>query len=478
MSSIRLNTLFVSIGQGLRIAMAMLLLPVASRVLGPASFGRFNLATTIMFFIMLADDLGLSMWVTREIAKHKDRAQRYFAYTVGLKIVLIPLSLLFVVVYLKLGEYDPETMSAIWIFAVYAVICSFRDLSIALFRAFEEMQWESLALSVEKVLTTALGIVVLLMGGGLRGLAWAFVASAAASLIFSVWPLFRTYVRPAMAFSMAEFIPMLRGAVVFGISIFLTTIYSRIDMVMLSLLKGPDYWGWYSAAHKLIDFTNVVPTVLMIATFPALARASGVFAGDLNRLFTRGFKWLLLLAIPMVPGVVLLSKPVILGFYGGAYAPSIPALQVLGCTAAVLFLNIYTAGVFGATNNQGKLVIIQMFGLALSATLNYLLIPHYAHVGSSIASLITESVVLTATLILAFSRIVRLTEWRFIRDAFIAAAVMSAAIYGVRSWPVGVVAGTGAAVYFAVLFALKTVTWQEIWQFKKPNRGQDENSIL
>ncbi len=467
MSSVRLNTLFVAIGQVLRIAMAMILLPVASRLLGPASFGRYNLATTIMFFTMLADDLGLNMWVTREIARERERAQRYFAYTVGLKAALIPLSLLFVAIYLQIGGYDAETVRVVWIFSLYAVLCSFRDLAIALFRAYEQMEWESLALSIEKVLTTAVGVAVLLLGGGLTGLAWAFVASAAASLLYCLRPLFTRFVRPALAFSLREFLPMLRGAVVFGISVFLTTVYSHIDMLMLSWLKGPEYWGFFAAAHKLIDLTNFIPTVLMIATFPALSRISGRLAGDLDHLFTRGFKWLLLLAIPLVPGVALLARPVILGFYGAAYAPSIPALQILGGTAAVLFLNIFAAGVFGATNNQGKLVIIQIGGLILSTALNYLLIPYYAHVGSSLASLITESLVLTATLILAFSRIVRLTEKRFILDALFAAAVMSALLYGLRSWPVFVVVGIGAAVYFAVLFALKTITWREIWQFKR-----------
>jgi len=466
-SSIRLNTLFVSIGQGLRIAMAMLLLPVASRILGPASFGRYNLATTIMFFTMLANDLGLNMWVTREIAKHKDRAQRYFAYTAGLKMVLIPLSLLFVAIYLELGSYDRETVEAVWIFSLYALLTSFRDLAVALFRAFEEMEWESLAQSVEKVLTTALGIAVLMTGGGLKGLAWVFVASAAASLLYSLRLLFRKFVRPAVAFSLREFLPMLRGAVVFGISVFLTTIYSRIDMVMLSLMKGPDYWGWYAAAHKLIDLSNIVPTVLMIATFPAMARAATPFEDHLNQVFTRGFRWLLLLAIPIAPGVLLLARPVVLGFYGAAYAPSIPALQILGCTAAVLFLNIFTAGVFGATNNQGRLVIIQIGGLMLSAGLNWLLIPRYAHVGSSIASLVTESAVLTATLILAFRRIVRLTGLAFIRDGLFAAAVMSIGLLLLRSLPPLPLAGIGAALYFAILFTLKTITWQEIWQFKR-----------
>ncbi len=478
MRSIGWNTFFVSIGQGLRILMAMLLLPVASRVLGAASFGSYGLATTVMFFVMLVDDLGLNMWVTREIARHKERAQRYFAYSAGLKLALIPVSVVFVAVYMHLAAYDAATVEAIWIFTIYAVLCSFRDLAIALFRAFEEMEWESIVLSVEKIVTTLLGILALVMGGGLRGLSWAFVAAAAVSLLVSLWPLFKKYVKPQVAFSLHEFIPMLRGAIVFGISIFLTTIYSRIDMLMLSMFKGAEYWGWYSAAHRLIDFTNMVPTVLMIATFPALSRSAGVFADELNRIFTRGFKWLLFLAVPMIPGVLLLSRPIIVLFYGQAFAPAVPALQILGCTAAVLFLNIYTAGVFGATNNQGKLVFIQIGGLVLSATLNYLLIPRWAHVGSSMASLITESVVLTVTLFVAFHRVVRLTEIRFLRDAVIAAALMSLVVYLLRDGQVWAVAGVAVAVYFGMLFILGAISCQEIAQMKNRLRNRNENRLL
>ncbi|NIA30571.1 MAG: oligosaccharide flippase family protein, partial [Actinobacteria bacterium] len=98
MASVKHNTVFVGVGQVLRIVMAFMLLPVASRVLGDESFGRYNLATTIMFFVMLVDDFGLNMWVTREIARFRDRAQRYFAYTAGLKFSLILASFVFVAV--------------------------------------------------------------------------------------------------------------------------------------------------------------------------------------------------------------------------------------------------------------------------------------------------------------------------------------------------------------------------------------------
>lgn len=445
----------------------MLLLPVASRALGSAAFGRFSLATTIMFFVMLVDDLGLNMWVTREIAKHRDRVQRYFAYTVGLKVVLIFAAVAFVTVWLKLSPYDSETVQSIWIFTLYAVITSFRDLAIAIYRAYEDMQWESASLSIEKVLTTVFGVWALWQGWGLIGLSWAFVLAAIVSLLFSAAVLLTKYTRPQIAFSLREFIPMMRGAIVFGISLFLTTIYSRIDMMMLSFMKGPEVWGWYSAAHKLIDFTNMAPTILMIATFPAFSRLSKVSEEELNRIFTRGFKLLLLLAIPMVPGILLLSHPIITRFYGAGFEAAVPALRILGCAAAVLFINIYAAGVFGATNNQGKLVLVQVFGLALNFTVNYLLIPRLAHVGSSIATLTTEIAVCTITLIIAFRRIVRLTEYRFMRDAVLATAIMSVLIYFLRHQPVLPTAAAGIAVYFITLFGLKTLTRQDLRLWKK-----------
>jgi O-antigen/teichoic acid export membrane protein len=281
--------MYVMTGQVLRLAMAFILLPVAARVLGEASFGRYSLATTIMFFVMLVDDFGLNMWVTREVAKYRDRAERYVAYTVGLKIVLILASVVFLALFLCITPYDDQAKQSIWIFAIYGILISFRDLAIAVFRAFEDMAWESVVLSVEKTLVTGLGIAVLVSGGRLIALSWAFVFAAVISLVLSAFILFPRFVRPKIAFSAREFWPMLKGASVFGISLFLTTIYSRIDTLMLSFMKGQDVLGWYSAAHKLVDFTNVIPTVLMIATFPALSRSSIGIGEQLDRMFTRGF---------------------------------------------------------------------------------------------------------------------------------------------------------------------------------------------
>ncbi len=467
MASVKRNTVFVAIGQILRILMAFMLLPVASRVLGDESFGRYNLATTIMFFVMLVDDFGLNMWITREIAKFRDRAQRYFAYTCGLKFSLILASFFFVVVLVRVSPYDHQTVQAIWIFAIYAILISFRDLGIAVFRAYEMMVWETVVLSLERVLITTLGIIALLSGGGLVGLSWAFVVSAVISLIVAAVIIYKKFLRLQIAFSLREFFPMFKGASVFGVSMFLTTMYSRIDMLMLSLMKSPDVWGWYAAAHKLIDFTNIVPNILMIATFPTLARFSVSVNDELSPLFTRGFKYLLILAVPLIPGIILLSRPIILLINGEEFLNAVPALQVLSFTAAILFINIFAAGLYGATNNQGKLVIIQILGLAMNASMNYMLIPQYAHVGAAVATVITEAVVMVITLVYALKKIVRLQEKSFIAKAVAAALAMTTMLYLLRNLNLLVLVFAGIVVYFIVLFAFKTISMQEILSFRR-----------
>lgn len=466
MATVKQNTLYVAIGQVLRQVLALILLPISSRLLGDESFGRYSLATTIMFFVMLVDDFGLNMWLTREIAKNRDQVRSYLAHSLGLKIVLVLASTIFLLLILACTNYDAETIRSIWIFALYGILISFRDLGIAIFRAFENMVWATVVETVEKTLITVLGIIVLLSGGHLIGLAWVFVASAVISVTLCALLLSSKLVRPTCAFNCREFIIMLKGASVFGISVFLTTMYSRIDMLMLSVMKGPEVWGWYSAAHKLIDFTNFVPMVFMIATFPTLSRYSVGADARLNQLFTRGFKYLFLMAIPMIPGIYLLSDSIIRTFYGADFINAVPALKILGATAAILFINIFAAGLYGATNHQSRLVIIQVFGMVLNATLNYFLIPKLAHVGASLATLITESLVLMVTLVYAFKKIIRLTESRFLAQVVLATMVMASFIYIFKNANVFLIVAISVGIYFALLFLLKTIRLQEIVQFK------------
>ncbi|MBC7186096.1 MAG: flippase [Calditrichaeota bacterium] len=462
MGSLKRNTLFVTIGQAVRLVLAVVLYAYACRFLGDKDFGRYALATTVMFFVLLVDDFGINTWIVREVARQRSTGQRLFGVASGMKVAFIPLAVLLVVAVGLVMGYDRRTVTAISIIAGYGVLSSFSAMCGSMFRAHEQMQFDALLNIVEKGVIFAIGLVALKRGFGLYGLSWAFVVGGMVSLILGLAILRRKFFVPRLYFDYQESTRIFRGAVVFGLSVFLTTLYNRVDMVMLSLMKPPEVWGWYAAAHRLLNFTNQVPLVFMIALFPRLSHESVASKDELSRIFAKGFKYMLVLALPMVAGVILLADKIIHFFSGPGFENAIPALRVLAVDAGLVFPNMLLAGLFGASNHQNRLVAVQAVGLIANASFNYLLIPRFAHVGAAYATVGTEALVLAACLAFACRRIVVLRGFGYLPKAIGATAVMVAAVWALRGQHVLVAGGAGAVIYGALLLATRAVQVEEV----------------
>ena len=466
MSTLKKNTYFISIGQVIKLSLALVLYSFACRFLGDEDFGRYSLATTIMFFVLLVDDFGINTWIVREVARDYKSAKKLFGTAAGLKITLISLSVLLLLAINVIMGYDSRTMIAIAIIAVYGILTSFVQLGTGIFRGFERMKFDTLIAIIDKVLIVGIGVSVLSAGLGLYWFSTAFVVAGIVGVIVVIVIIRKKFFKPDIVFNFNGSKRIFSGAVVFGISLFLTTLYNRVDMVMLSVMKAPEVWGWYSAAHRLLNFTNEIPLILMVATFPRFSRDSVASKDELSRVFTIGFKYMLILAIPLVPGVIILAEKIILFFSGDEFVNAIPALQILGVDAGLLFLNIFLAGLFGATNNQNKLVVIQILGLFTNVLLNLLLIPRHAHVGASVATVVTESVVFGCTFIYAITRIVKLNKTTFLPKSIISALLMVGVLLLLREVHVLICVVCAVAVYFGALLALRGVSIREIIDLK------------
>lgn len=462
MGSLKRNTLFVSVGQVVRLVLAIILYAYACRFLGDQDFGRYALATTVMFFVLLVDDFGINTWIVREVARDRSSAQRLFGVASGMKVAFIPLAVLLVALVGLVMGYDRRTVVAISILAGYGVLSSFSALCGSMFRAHEQMQFDALLNIVEKGVIFAAGLLALHRGLGLFGLSWAFVLGGTVSLSFGLIVLRCRFFPPALYIDYQAARRIFRGAVVFGVSVFLTTLYNRVDMVMLSLMKPPEVWGWYAAAHRLLNFTNQVPLVFMIALFPRLSHESVASKEELSRIFAKGLKYLVILALPMVAGVIILAEKIILFFSGPGFGNAVPALKVLAVDAGLVFPNILLAGLFGASNHQNRLVAVQATGLAANTLLNYLLIPRYAHVGAAYATVGTEVIVLGVCLSFACRKIVVVRGFGYLPKAVGATAVMGACVWALRGQHVLVAAAAGALVYGVLLLVTRALAVQEV----------------
>ena len=411
----------------------------------------------------------MNTYLVREVAKSKDLAGKFYGNSFILKTFLIILSLLFLLIFSYSTSFDQETYRAIYIFAAYGILSSFVQLTTGVFRAFERMEFDTLIIILEKLIITSLGISVLVMGFGLLTFCLVFVGAGIISQILGLSLVRRKFFPLNFGFDFQFSRKIFLGAVVFGISMFLATIYNKIDVVMLSIMKSPQVVGWYSAAYKLLNFTNIVPTIFVIAFFP---RMSQVSSDKLSNLFTKGMKYLLILAIPLVPGVVILAKKIVLLAFGAQYENSIAAMQILVIAAAILFLNIFLAGLYGATNNQNRLVFIQLGGLTTNVVLNLLLIPKYSYIGASVATVITEGGIFIVAFYWALQHIVQLKEFGFFFKSMASALVMTLLLFNFREINVGIMLVASILIYFIMLLLLGGIKIEEILSIKNQRIAQ------
>ncbi len=455
MPDLRKNTFFVSLGQGVQLLLALLLMPFAARFLGDADFGRYSLASTLMFFVFLANDLGLNTWLTREAAREREASRRLLARVLGIKLAAAPVAYGLLVLFLALAGFDQVTRRAVEIFAVYGITSSLGQAFTAIFRAHERMQFETLVVVAEKALITGLGLFLLVQGFGIEEFSAVFPLAGFASAALAASMLWARFFRPGIAFDFPAWPGTLRVSVAFGISVFLATVYNKIDVVMLSMMQSVAVVGWYSAAYKLLAFTNVVPNIAATVLFPRLSVYSKSDSKGLSHLFGQAMLYLSALALPMIPGGILLAPQIIHTVFGPEYAQAVPALQILVVAAGILFLNIFLASLYGAANFQTKLVGIQTLGLALNVGLNWVLIPRFAHLGAAAATVATEGTIFVVTVALALRRIARPEGLGEIWKVILATVVMTASLILLLDLNWVLLAAMGAALYATTLWVLR-----------------------
>lgn len=419
MAQIHKNIGFAGISQLLYTLLAFILVPFAARYLGKEGYGVYALATTLGFFVALISDLGMSTLLTREISKQKRIAARLFSYSMSIKAVFSGVALVILSLYLAIGRLDYISIQVVYLFAIASILTSFSQSAFSVFRGFEQIHFETLAVFVDKFLSVAIGISFLLIGLGIRPFISSFIIAAMIKLLLSFFLLRKHFIPIRLRLNIKRSTVMLGTSISFGLSVFLAMCYNYLDILMLSVLSSMVHVGLYAASYKLLALTAMIPTVLSIAFLPQFS----VVHTDRNRLselFLRGCRYLLLFALPMLPFVWLMSIPIIYLVFGATYHGSIVSLNILVVAAFAQMLNTFFVPLYASVNRQRKIVHFQVFGLAANVLINAVLIPLLSYVGAAIATVFTEWIILVLIFRWAALRFLNLSAFKgdFLKFAF------------------------------------------------------------
>lgn len=461
MGSLFRNTFYSALTQSWQMVMAVVLFKFATVGLGQKGFGQYALATTLMYFIFLLNDVGLNTFITKEIAREKSSARQYFQYGIGLKSFFILPAIGFLVVYLWVTSYDRITNQVIWIFSVYGLLTSFTQLTYGIFRAYEQMQYEACVAMTEKTLITGLCITVLFLKGGILPFSLAFVMAGMLSLILGLWIVKKQFLPLSLALDKSWYLKLFQGSFPFGVSLFLTSIYDKVAILMLSWFQNLESVGIFSAGQKLLSFTNLIPMAFGTAFFPRFSAVSHD-RKELSRVFSLGFKILIILAVPLMVGAWMLSDRLIVFFSDVSFTEAGKVIRILAFTAGILFPNIFLASLCGATGHQKTLLGIQTVGLLCNVIANAVLIPKYSFVGASWATVMTEGLVFLFTFGFALKRIAQITEIGYLPKVVFSSALMALGLYFTGSISVLLAVFLGIVIYGIGLLWTRAFALSEI----------------
>lgn len=374
----------------------------AARLLGPDRWGQYTYALTLAFLAVQLADLGLSLFVSREIARDGRVDERFLGEVLGVKGAL---SLLYVV---ALGGaviwHSGESTVAIALAgcAVIAMSQSLLELASHVFRGVQDLALEARATTVMAACQVSLGglaLAALWLNPQDLDAVTTYVGALAIAGCGGAWLAWRQVarlvsVRPRWSGAMwrrfrVEVLPL-------GVAIVASLLYYKIDVPMIRAFHGDVQTGLYTASYKLLEVLAIVPSILMAATFPALSERVARAPKEAMALHGTSLRWLVLAGAVIGGGLALMPEWIVAVLYGERFSAAATLLPVLGWSVVLVFVNYLQTHMLVALGLVKAQMWISLGLIGVNVGLNWLWIPTHGGLGAAWATLATEVCLLAA----------------------------------------------------------------------------------
>ncbi len=450
------NFFWLSFGQISGRLIKAVLVIYAARILGATEYGRISLALGIIGLIFNFSHLGLNSLIVRELAKKVENEKKYLSTIFYLRNVLIFLA---VAISIVVGFLMPsKNVSQIFfVLIIMATLESFISFFYSIARGKEKMEKEALVYLVEIISTTILGVLVLVKYPSAFNLAIAYVFGALMAFVIGT-KIFFNYLKSALrGFEKSLIKPIVKDAWPLTATTLISSILGYTDITMLGLiLKSSKDVGFYSAPLKIVNLLFVPTGIIASSIFPLLARK--VKNNSEVSLVRKTFSVIFLIALPIVVGGFILSKPLIILIFSSKYLPSIKIFSVLIFMVLIIYPSTIFNNILFAHNRQKIAAVFSGSSALINIILNYFFIIKIGVLGAAIATVTSQFI--NFFLFLVYTKRIEknwpITFWQ-IKNPLIASLAMALFLIfsPLKGLPVLINIGIGGLVYFLSLIALK-----------------------
>jgi O-antigen/teichoic acid export membrane protein len=438
------NARNLSVSQAIRRVFRLAVLFLAARLLGAEGFGIYALLLTIVEMVAMVSGAGYVDYLTREIAKTPEAAWPLALRVTQIRLLyMVPVAAV-VLLLLALLRFPLAVVLSAAVFFLVLVPRAFGESAQGILKGLRRFTPFLGMEIVQGTVVLALGPLLIVRGFGVRGMIIAEILSATAGAIYAIVAAIphlrvRSSARPA-------FRDVLRSTFVFNVYPFITNLYDRIDVVLLSRLAGNVATGIYSLPYRAFASLQIIPYGVMGALLPGFS-SSQADAGAQQRC-ARAMKFLYTTGLLIVLCAAAFARPLLLMALGPDYAASADTLKVLVWASIPAFLNYALNTLLLAAHHEKVFLWTATICTVFNIIANVLFIPRYSYMAAAVVTVLTEGLLLAQNFYLIrkfFGRLVLPESWVQTTAVFVLAF---GAILVLQRWiPVAAVGGLACGVF-------------------------------
>jgi O-antigen/teichoic acid export membrane protein len=462
------NTIVQVIARGITTLLSVVAISYMLRYLGVEGYGQYTLIFAYLALAGIFVDFGFFLLQIREIAKYPEREAEISGNVFGLKLVLCVV--VFSLAYLaSLIFYDNSVITTgILIGAFSQGAMALTLVPVSIFQARLQMQ----KVAVMNVFGRSLYLGLILWGVssdiGLLGL-----LGAAAFANIAMWGLHwfwvNQLVRLVPRWDFKYWWYFIKQALPLGAALVLSTIYFKIDSIMLGAMQGNYAVGIYGAPYKIMEVVLSLASIFMASVFPVLTEALTISKERAQRIFQKAYEAMHLLAWPIIFGILAVGTPLMVLIAGEEFEPSGAALKVLIFAVGLSFIGGTFNHTLIASGNQRYLTLPYLAATIFNVVANWFFIPKYSYMGAAATTVATELLVVMVVLVLMIRVVGFVPTIKTPLKALGSAGVMFGVLWyaGIENLFINI--ALGGVVYVALILLTKAVDRQTIKELIKPS---------
>lgn len=391
MKSLKINTILNVIKQLCSVLFPLVTVPYITRILQATHYGEINFTASIISYFSIFATFGVSSYAVREgarIRKNKERFQLFAneIYTINCITAIISYISLLCLILLsaKIREYSLliivqsvsiflSAVGADWINTIYEDYyyitiryIVIQIISLIMLFVFVHNPDDYIIYTIIHVFATA--------GGNLFNIKY---IKRYVHLNFCLNKKIMRHLKP-MALLLCKDITF--------------TIYVNSDITILGLLCSATDVGIYSLVVKIYTLTKTMINSIILVSSPRMS----LYLGENKQekyleLCKKVFTSTITILLPVIIGVISLSKYIIIAISGYEYISGSLALQLLGITLLFAVLVAFYISCVLIPHRMDKQCLFAAFVSAgLNVVLNFILIPFWGYNAAALTTLLSE----------------------------------------------------------------------------------------